>query len=56
MQLNKGDRVNYNGSTYEIVAVVMTTVYLRKTENTSSGSKCYEIQEVYKYYRDIEFL
>lgn len=31
-QLNKGDKVRLNGSIYEVVAVVMSTAYLRATD------------------------
>ena len=31
-QLNKGDRVRYNDYFYEVVAVVMSTAYLRATD------------------------
>lgn len=57
MKLNKGDRVRYDGSMYEVVAVVLATVYLRESSDcgTDSGN-CYDMQDVYKNYRDIEIL
>lgn len=57
MKLNKNDRVRYNGSMYEVVAVVLATVYLRESSNcrTDSGN-CYDMQDVYEKYRDIEIL
>ena len=42
-QLNKGDRVSYDGSVYEIVAVVMSTAYLRATD-CSDRAVCCDLQ------------
>lgn len=55
MKLNKDDRINYDGSTYSVVAVIWSTVYLSAVEDGTTGYD-YEINEVYKTYRDIEFL
>lgn len=55
MKLNIGDRIKYEDSIYAVVAVIYTTVYLR-TVNDDNTDYDYEIQEVYKKYRDIEFL
>ena len=53
-QLNKGDRVSYDGSVYEIVAVVMSTAYLRAIDCVDGGV-CSEMQDVCCVYK-IEFL
>lgn len=55
MKLNIDDRINYDDSIYAVVAVIYTTVYLRAV-NDDSTDYAYEINEVYKTYRDIEFL
>ena len=55
MKLNIGDRIKYEDSIYAVVAVIYTTVYLRAV-NDDSTDYDYEINEVYKTYRDIEFL
>lgn len=55
MKLNKDDRINYDGSIYAVVAVIWSTVYLR-TVNDDSTDYDYEVNEIYKKYRDIEFL
>ena len=55
MKLNIGDRIYYDNSIYAVVAVIYTTVYLRAV-NDDSTDYAYEINEVYKTYRDIEFL
>ena len=55
MKLNIGDRIKYEDSIYAVVAVIYTTVYLR-TVNDDSTDYDYEVNEIYKKYRDIEFL
>ena len=56
MKLNKGDRVRYDGSMYEVVAVVLTTVYLRESDCGTDSGDCFDMQDVYEKYRDIEIL
>lgn len=57
MKLNKNDRVRYDGSTYEVAAIVMATLYLREVSCPDSyNGNCYDMQDVQKLYRDIEFL
>lgn len=55
MKLNKDDRIKYYDSIYAVVAVIWSTVYLRAIEDGTTNYD-YEIEEVYKTYRDIEFL
>lgn len=55
MKLNKDDRIKYQDSIYTVVAVIWSTVYLCVVEDDTTGYD-YEIKEVYKSYRDIEFL
>ncbi len=55
MKLNISDRIYYDDSIYAVVAVIYTTVYLRAVKDDSTDY-AYEINEVYKTYRDIEFL
>lgn len=54
MRLKRGDRILYEDSIYAVVAVVWSTVYLRAVADDSTGYD-YDISEVYKNYRDIEF-
>ena len=54
MRLKRGDRIFYDDSIYTVVAVVWSTVYLRAVVGDSTGYD-YDISEVYKNYRDIEF-
>lgn len=57
MKLNKNDRVRYDGSIYEVAAVVMATIYLREANCPDAYvGNCYDMQDVQKMYRDIEFL
>lgn len=56
MKLNRGDRVLYDGSVYETVAVIWSTVYLRKLENEKSNGMCVDMEDVYETYRDVEIL
>lgn len=55
MKLNKDDRIKYDDSIYAVVAVIWSTVYLRAVEDGTMNYD-YEIEEVYKTYRDVEFL
>lgn len=55
MKLNKDDRIKYNDSIYTVVAVIWSTVYLRAV-NDDTADYDYEIQEVYKKYRDVEII
>lgn len=55
MKLNIGDRIKYEDLIYAVVAVIYTTVYLC-TVNDDSTDYDYEVNEVYKKYRNIEFL
>lgn len=55
MKLNIGDRIYYDDSIYAVVAVIYTTLYLRVVKDDSTNFD-YEIQEIYKIYKDIEFL
>lgn len=55
MKLNKDDRIKYEDSIYAVAAVIWSTVYLRAVEDGTTNYD-YEIDEVYKNYRDIEFL
>lgn len=54
MRLKRGDRILYEDSIYIVVAVVWSTVYLRDVVDDSTGYD-YDISEVHKNYRDIEF-
>lgn len=55
MKLNIGDRIKYDDSIYAVVAIIWSTVYLR-TVNDDSADYDYKMQEIYKTYKDIEFL
>ena len=55
MKLNTGDRIQYAGVIYTVVAVIYTTIYLRAV-NDNRTDYDYEMQEIYKSYEDIEFL
>ena len=54
MRLKIGDRILYEDSIYIVVAVVWSIVYLRDVVDDSTGYD-YDISEVHKNYRDIEF-
>lgn len=57
MKLTIGDRIKYNDSIYTVEAVLFSTVYLRaEKQSTSSYGYDYALEEVYKTYRDIEFI
>lgn len=55
MKLNIGDRIKYNDSIYTVEAVLFSTVYLC-AEKQSTSSYDYTMNEIYKTYRDIEFI
>lgn len=55
MKLSKGDRIKYDDSVYNVVAVIMGTVYIQKADDGNSGFK-YTMDQVYGTYRDIEIL
>nr|DAG67982.1 MAG TPA: hypothetical protein [Bacteriophage sp.] len=55
MKLNKNDRIKYDDSIYAVAAVIWSTVYLCAIDDNTTNYDC-EINEVYKTYRDIEFL
>lgn len=55
MKLKNGDRIRSEDSIYTVKAVLWSTVYLSATD-TNTGRYDYDIKEIYKYYRDIEFL
>lgn len=57
MKLNKNDRIRYDGSIYEVVAIVMATIYLREVGCSDSyNGNCYDMRDVQKMYRDIEIM
>ncbi len=53
MKLNMGDLIKYDGAIYEVVAIIMSTLYLRAV---NSDRYDYKIDNLGKLYRDIEFL
>ena len=55
MKLNKGDRIKYNDSIYAVVAVIWSTVYLCAADDGSADYD-YEIEDIYKKYKDVEIL
>lgn len=55
MNVKKGSRVKYDAAIYEVVAVVLSTVYLAAV-NDENLHYDYDISEIYQKYRDIEFL
>lgn len=55
MKLSKGDTIKYDDSNYNVVAVIMGTVYLQKVDNGNGGYK-FTMEQVYETYRDIEIL
>ena len=55
MKLIKGDTIKYDGSIYNVVGVIMGTVYIQKVDN-GNGDYKYTMEQVYKSYRDIEIL
>jgi len=55
MKLIKNDRISYDGSVYVVVAVIWGTVYLQKTDDECDDFD-YTMQDVYRYYKDIEFV
>lgn len=55
MKLNIGDRIKYNDSIYIVIGTYFTTIYLCET-NDNNKIYNYKMQEIYKKYKDIEFL
>ena len=53
MKLNMENLIKYDGAVYEVVAIIMSTLYLRAVD---SDSYDYEVNNLSKLYRDIEFL
>ena len=51
----KGDRIKYEDSIYTVAAVIWSTVYLCAISENATNYD-YEIKEVYKFYRDVEFI
>lgn len=52
--LNIGNRIKYNNTIYRIVGINFSTYYLRADNNTSSYD--YDMQDVYRQYKDFEIL
>lgn len=55
MKLIKNDRISYDGSIYDVAAVIWSTVYLQKTDDGCSDFD-YTMEDVYRYYKDIEII
>lgn len=55
MKLNKDDKIKYDDSVYNVVAIIWNTLYLQKVED-GSNAYLYTMEEVYKRYHDVEFL
>ena len=53
MKLKKGSRILGEDCVHEVVAVVWSTVYLRRVDGKDYD---YTMDEVYESYRDIEYL
>ena len=54
MKIKVNDMVLYDESIYIVVAIIYATIYLRI--GYDSVSYDYDISEVYKEYKDVEFL
>ena len=54
MKLNQNDKIYYDGRVYQVVAVIWSTVYLSAIDDENTYE--YAMDEVYKSYKDIEFL
>ena len=54
MKLKQGDKIRSENTAYEVVAVVLRTVYLHAVDGTMECD--YTMPEVYENYRDIEFI
>lgn len=52
--LNIGNRIKYNNTIYRIVGINFSTYYLRADNSTSSYD--YDMQDVYRQYKDFEIL
>lgn len=55
MKLNKDDKIKYDDSVYNVVAIIWNTLYLQKVED-GSNAYLYTMDQVYEKYKDIEFL
>lgn len=55
MQLKIGNRIKKDNDIYTVVAVLMSTVYLRPAAENGAGYD-YTIKEIQNYYKDIEFV
>lgn len=49
-KLNKGNRIVSNDLFYEVVAVVMSTAYLREIKCVNDAG-CYDIKDIFADYR-----
>lgn len=56
MKLNQNDKIYYDGRVYQVVAVIWSTVYLSAIDDENTYEYEYTMDEVYKSYKDIEFL
>lgn len=54
MKIKINDKVLYDESIYTVVAIIYATIYLRISYDSDSYD--YDISEVYKDYKDVEFL
>lgn len=54
MKIKVNDKVLYDKSIYTVVAIIYATIYLRISYDSDSYD--YDISEVYKDYKDVEFL
>lgn len=54
MKIKINDKVLYDESIYTVVAIIYATIYLRISYDLVSYD--YDISEVYKEYKDVEFL
>lgn len=55
MKLNKSDRIKYDDCIYNVIAVIWSTMYLQKMDDVY-GEYDYMMEDVYKYYKDIEII
>lgn len=55
MQLKIGNRIKKDNDIYTVVAVLMSTVYLRPAAENGAEYD-YTIEEIQDYYKDIEFV
>ena len=54
MKIKINDKVLYYKSIYTVIAIIYATIYLRISYDSVSYD--YDISEVYKEYKDVEFL